>query len=481
METATATLHMLTESAAHSRKQLLVKLQDRDGDCKEEESVKNGEEETARNISPTDSSLPSTAPPPPLRPFLTGVNRVSIGTSSDTSLGKLYCGPCTTTADHSDLISYRTYFSDAATDETSSAVTSPFPPPSMLLSGPPGTNINVTHDGGNSLNFVYCRFISPDSNTDPPLVNNDRSGRGTIATSTTTTESRTTTASSISSNESSGSSNLSESDNFVETSSISPNMMMPLPKNPLVESNEHLSVVKSKFFVSGICCTTEVPIIKRILRPVKGVSRVQIQLIAKSVIVHHSPEIVTTAELAQTLEDQGFPTKMIHDGSNIPGADTGAATTSLDRDMKRRERSKFVISTLSLDHDWSRQNVQHLVKALRDEYKCSHKVRAIHPNPVSKTVKVEHDPMEAPIAEIAASLKAKCGVLVNVAVDGASCNLYVPKNGEEATATTGSVRVASPLLMDEDTKFLSFNVLRCNVVMSGLFWILSLPSHFEVL
>ncbi|CAJ1960426.1 unnamed protein product [Cylindrotheca closterium] len=473
----TEALHTLPELVAHSRDQRYRELHDRDEGLKESE---NREKQISRNLAENVS----TRLPLPL-PVLTGVNRYSIGASTGISLGQLYCGPCAPTADPSVPAETRTNVTDSRTYgaphlyKTSPAkatqqthVTPPLPPPTMLFSATPGMNVDYASGDDNNLNFLYCSFISPDSNK------RDSSGKVTIATSTTTT------ASSLGSNDSNGGSSLSESEIFVGTSLVSPNTIMPLPNNPLAVPSQRSSVeVKSKFFVKGICCTTEVPIVRRILRLVKGVSRVQIQLISKTVIVHHCPETVTVLQLAQTLEDQGFPTKIIHDGSNFVGTDASATnSTSLKGDMEQMERSKFVVSTLSVGHDWSRQNVQDLVKALRDEYKCDHKVRAIHPNSISKTIKVEHDPIEVPVADIAATLKAQCKISVVVAVDGASCNLYMPKGPEGGdSTTTGSVRVSSPSLMQEDTTFLSFNVLRCNVTMSGIFWILSLPSHFEVL
>ncbi|KAL3935253.1 MAG: hypothetical protein SGBAC_009192 [Bacillariaceae sp.] len=478
-----------------------------DEDWKKSDPMSNQLKQASRNLtgnaSPDHVSLLSTTLSPPPLAFVTGKNEIATGIPSDFSLDQLYCGPCTAAADISDPTEDRTNVTGALSFATPSiSKTSPAktpqqrplpphsPPRAMLISGPPGMNAS---GGDNNLNFLYCGLISSDSNSDPSK--RDGAGMGTVATSS---------MSSHCSNDSS----LSESGNFVETSSIGPNPTIPSSnKNPLIQTSQsrldasdsdglrvlhstipqHTTVeVKSKFFVNGICCTTEVPIVKRILRPVKGVSRVQIHLVAKSVTVHHSPESVTAIQLAQTLEAQGFPTQIIHDGSSrSSGANTGATTTSLGGETKQMERSKFVVSTLSVDHEWSRENAQELVKALRNEYRCSHKVRAIHPNSISKTIKVEHDPIEVSINDIAVSLKSKCAASVIVAVDGGGCNLYMPKNesdleGQDATAT-GPARLFSQHLSKGGTEFLSFNVLRCNVAMSGIFWILSLPSHFELL
>jgi len=372
----------------------------------------------------------------------------------------------------------------------------------MVLSGPPGYA-----SGGE--NGLYCVFISPSSTSDSALPNKqDNTSPSTVATATSSVSSH--SSDSNISNEGTGSNG---SEKYIESTSISPNVATPpLNNKPMQSANTEMGFLdnnssdgrsstlpqnrlveaKSKFFVSGICCTTEVPIVRRILRPVQGVSRVDIHLIAKSVTVYHCPKTVTVKQLAQILDDQGFPTKVIHNGatgldnrggeSMLPFSNADNTATGID--LAQMERSKFVVSTLSVNHEWTRQNVENLLKALRDEYSCNHKVRAIHPNPISKTIKIEHDPKEVPINNIAMSLIARCDVPVVVAVDGASCNLFMPKDErdvESGELTAGSVRTSMPRLMEENNLSLSLNVLRCNVTMSGIFWILSLPSHFEVL
>lgn len=372
-------------------------------------------------------------PPPPL-PFLVGKTGSYNGKSQRAvDFDQLYCGICTTTDDD-----YRTNFGD----KTSSAkikVQTPLPPPilprNMMISGPPSLKSTDASGGENNPDFLYCGFISPGDSLNNPPINAGHPTTGIT-----------------SDNSSSG-----ESNKLSQASSVE---------------------MRSKLFVSGICCTTEVPIVRRILRPVPGVIRVDIQLISKIVTVHHCPNTVSTMQLAQALEDQGFPTKVVPNRS-------GDATPVAENYLGQMERSKFVVSTLSVNHEWSRENAQLLVEALRNEYTCNHKVRAIHPNPISKTIKIEHDPQKVSIDDIAELLAARCDIPLSVAVDGAVCNLYMPKDERdletEDTNSTGSALMSWRQLMKDNPDFLAFHVLRCNVAMSGIFWILSLPSHFEVL
>lgn len=72
--------------------------------------------------------------------------------------------------------------------------------------------------------------------------------------------------------------------------------------------------VRSQFYVGGICCASEVPAVRKIVRPLDGVSKLQINITTKTVHVQHDAAVISAQDVAQKLTDQGFPTRVEKDG-----------------------------------------------------------------------------------------------------------------------------------------------------------------------
>jgi Zn2+/Cd2+-exporting ATPase len=82
-----------------------------------------------------------------------------------------------------------------------------------------------------------------------------------------------------------------------------------------LSTTDHSSVVRSKLYVSGICCSSECPAIRKVLLACPGVMKVQINIPAKIVHIRHDPEKASIQDLSITLFQQGFESKIIHDGA----------------------------------------------------------------------------------------------------------------------------------------------------------------------
>ena len=54
---------------------------------------------------------------------------------------------------------------------------------------------------------------------------------------------------------------------------------------------------KSYFDVLGLCCTSEVPLIEKILRPLDGVKEVTIIVPSRTVIVVHDPLLLSQVQI----------------------------------------------------------------------------------------------------------------------------------------------------------------------------------------
>ena len=62
--------------------------------------------------------------------------------------------------------------------------------------------------------------------------------------------------------------------------------------------------VKSTLLVKGICCAAEVPIVRRVLKPLKGVSEVNVVATTKLVHVFHDPDVITAAQISDALKKE---------------------------------------------------------------------------------------------------------------------------------------------------------------------------------
>ena len=299
--------------------------------------------------------------------------------------------------------------------------------------------------------------------------------------------------------------------------------------------------VRSQLLVQGICCASEVPAVRRIVKPLTGVANLQINILNKTVHVQHDATLITALEIAQKLTEDGFPSKVKQDGNvsvlakqqashhgrtvlqvrgslsdvDVPRAQgllsplmgisritfsisdglihidhdqcavtseqcqhalspyfecqilsttdqpVGSAETSAFDSVRR---SRFVESTIQMER-LSTEHIGRVKMLLRKFFEEAH-VRAVYPNPSSRTIKVEHDPELASILEICGVLTSHGLMNVYVAVDGAEAGLYLPESSP-----------CSGLIKTEDEP--SFLRIHANVWVSGIFWILSLISYDE--
>jgi Zn2+/Cd2+-exporting ATPase len=56
---------------------------------------------------------------------------------------------------------------------------------------------------------------------------------------------------------------------------------------------------KSYFDVLGICCTTEVPVIEKLLSPLEGVHKVSVIVPSRTVIVVHDADAISPAQIGK--------------------------------------------------------------------------------------------------------------------------------------------------------------------------------------
>jgi hypothetical protein len=127
-------------------------------------------------------------------------------------------------------------------------------------------------------------------------------------------------------------------------------------------------------------------------------------------------------------------------------------------------RSKYVESTVTIG-DMQATDLKTIEKAISQNF-IRAQVRAIYPNIVSETVKVEHDPKMVSILDIINTLSTY-HLEAKVAVNGADLNMYLPL--QEDYPSNHVSYGEEPSLMK----------IHANIWLSGIFWALSIVSYQE--
>mmetsp|Transcript_26874 Transcript_26874/g.63133 ORF Transcript_26874/g.63133 Transcript_26874/m.63133 type:complete len:1266 (+) Transcript_26874:148-3945(+) len=250
------------------------------------------------------------------------------------------------------------------------------------------------------------------------------------------------------------------------------------------DSNEPTCWVRSSFEVEGICCASEIPAIRKILKPFAGVAKVNINLTTKVVHVQHNYFQIQASQIALALTEQGFPAQIRKVGSMIAQLEsTKMNGSSNDKDkqmhiesvnvmLDRIEKSPFVESTLTIEG--LRADQAHWVeRAILDSF-IRVQVRAVYPSSISETIKIEHNPDLVSIGDIRDFLREHAGNMkapshfpsaAEVYIDGAQSNLYLPKVDDYAD---------KPTIRHHGRCFSCMKRYHVNVVLSGVFWMLSM-------
>jgi copper chaperone CopZ len=72
---------------------------------------------------------------------------------------------------------------------------------------------------------------------------------------------------------------------------------------------------KSYFDVLGICCTTEVPVVEKLLSPLPGVHKVSVIVPSRTVIVVHDADAISPAQIGKLRPTLSSPAAAVVDSS----------------------------------------------------------------------------------------------------------------------------------------------------------------------
>jgi len=236
--------------------------------------------------------------------------------------------------------------------------------------------------------------------------------------------------------------------------------------------------------MEGLCCNSEIPILTNILESIKGVEKVKgVNLTIRSVYLEHDPFVVTISEICDTLTEEGFRSIVKRDGAKQLSrkaptkGDTESFTKATPLSPSSLQENTYVETTLRVGYLSTLEHVKAMEHAFqsanserRQQTGKKRMIRAFHPHPPSKTVKVEHDAYHISALDLAVLLSNDGGAgAVEVQEDGAAAGRIVHMMEDDDTMKGIESEVGDEHFVDSVT----FSVL-----LSGIFWLLSMMTYF---
>ncbi|KAL7485422.1 hypothetical protein ACHAW6_011020 [Cyclotella cf. meneghiniana] len=252
--------------------------------------------------------------------------------------------------------------------------------------------------------------------------------------------------------------------------------------------NPHLSSVRSRLHItSGLCCPSEVPTIRSILKPLPGVHKIGVNVATKVVFIDHDPSKVTATNMKSVLVGERFDVEILIDGGaslnhgDVLSANGKDGTEDRTDSNHNLTPSNFVESTLLLKGimpaSHSMISPKDLVDKLFRKNFFKYQVRAIHIHVPSRTLKVEHHPELVSVETIKNVLirglaeEQQDWGEIEVLHDGGLEGLSLPALRSDEISDRATSR-----LSEEDYFFAG---LKYSVVISGIFWLVSLLSAID--
>mmetsp|Transcript_29767 Transcript_29767/g.63127 ORF Transcript_29767/g.63127 Transcript_29767/m.63127 type:complete len:1409 (+) Transcript_29767:67-4293(+) len=221
------------------------------------------------------------------------------------------------------------------------------------------------------------------------------------------------------------------------------------------ETSSSLSRVgRSQFHVKGICCASEIPQVESILRPIDGVVEISINTTTKTVYVDHNVDVVSAIAIANELNDQNFGAVVKKDAAVAMDQMVGIPTEAF-------VDSRFDLTDVLNDtNEADRGKIADVIRACLDQKVSEEQVKNIIVNEQEKILSVEHNPYYLTAPGIAIMLANFC-YDVKIVSDGGADGMWALSLMQEDT---------------EDTIEHHKSTVRWTVVLSGVFWIISMLS-----
>ena len=205
---------------------------------------------------------------------------------------------------------------------------------------------------------------------------------------------------------------------------------------------------KSAFFVSGICCAAEIPIIESILKPMNGVEKISINVTNKTVYIVHTFATIAAKDIKAALDAEKFDCRITKDAGAAAIASKVRANTYTNTTVM----SKYVESTFLIPSLFESSDADKIREMLSRQYskdQLSHSETHVP----SKTIKIDHSPQLLSASSLMEFFKEE-GMDVTLVADGYAEGIW--SAGEEDDIEEHKVK------------------LEAHIILSGVFWIVSM-------
>jgi len=201
---------------------------------------------------------------------------------------------------------------------------------------------------------------------------------------------------------------------------------------------------RSQFFVNGICCASEIPLIDDLLRPMQGVDNIKINVTTKTVYVDHDTSIISAQVICDYLNKDGFGASIRRDAGEI-----AALASNIVRSVVT------IPSSIIKDDD-----MISMIENVLNSYEFS-QMRSYNVDVDSKSITLMHNPLILPINTIVNKLQAQKNLDITIEIDGA----------DSLKLDTSVVADDDPIGVEEG------NLPSTSTILAGMFWIVSMFSY----
>ena len=217
-------------------------------------------------------------------------------------------------------------------------------------------------------------------------------------------------------------------------------------------------------------------ILQESLSNIPGIEKVTVNVQENSLLVEHDTDLVDSHSLP-SLASKNYPLEVVQTAQEE--RQTNALFQQLSNDSgedhaRHHHKSKYVESTLVIDN-LQHRNVPTIQIIFKQNY-IRAQARACFAHVPSQTIKVEHNPELLSVHDIPKLLEPY-GLKAHVAVDGQEAGLILPTMEDYGPQHQHGAKCNSmgdEMMMEDDSDITSS--LHMHVVLSGIFWVLSMLS-----
>jgi cation transport ATPase len=153
--------------------------------------------------------------------------------------------------------------------------------------------------------------------------------------------------------------------------------------------------VRSTFRCTRICCSSEIPVIKKALSPIPGIENILVNVPLKQVLVDHCPSLCTAQQVVQALNGYHLGAAVQRDGAGAAAAQAAASSSSSTIIASTVGRSQFYVANICCASE---------IPMINGIVKPLFTVSKVSINVTTKMVYVDHNYIELAASDILMAL-----------------------------------------------------------------------------